>query len=144
MGKRKRELMRELRGRVAEFGELKESKKEEFRQNVSAQVRARYLPRWMAYSEELTGRPCTSMEDIVWDDPQIHLESLLCDPVYCLSLRREDVRREFLGQLSEEEVELFFHRDENGDSYSDLVHPNIVRALKDMLASQGETSSDTV
>lgn len=28
----------------------------------------KYYPDWMARTEEITGRPCTSPDDIAWDD----------------------------------------------------------------------------
>lgn len=28
----------------------------------------KYLPRWMERTTEITGQPCTSIEQIIWDD----------------------------------------------------------------------------
>lgn len=129
MGRQKREAMKALRDAYEGMKNAGQEKREEFRQTVACQARAKYLDRWMERSAEIRGEPCESMNDIVWTDPQIHIESLLCDPIYCLKLKNPEVREEFLGQLTDEEVDLFFFRDEEGNSYSDLVRPDVVRAL---------------
>lgn len=139
MGKKRREKMNlgTIREAYEGLKQSSELKREEFRQTVASQTKMKYMDRWMERSAEIRGEPCESMNDIVWTDPQIHIESLLCDPVYCLQLRRKEVQEEFLGQLTDEEVELFFHRDEEGNSYSDLVRPNIVAALKSLYSQRG-------
>lgn len=45
----------------------------------------------------------------------------MCDPVYALMLKRPEVQEEFFSQLSPQERECFFCRDESGKSYSDLM-----------------------
>ena len=101
------------------------NKGHELRDQVAFQARAEKLPLWMWRTEQLTGEPCSSYECIAWDDPQIHLEWLLCDPANLFALTKPKKRDAFLATLTEEERKLYYTKDEDGASYSDLEHQSV-------------------
>ena len=105
------------------------NKSDQLRDQVTFQTRAEKLPLWMWRTEQLTGEPCTSYEDVAWDDPQIHLEWLLCDPAILFGLTKPKKRDAFLATLTDEERELYYTKDEDGASYSDLEHQKVRKAV---------------
>lgn len=83
------------------------------------QVAQKYAPDWMAETEILTGQPCTSWEQIAWDDPEISLQFWLCDPVHVRHIKNPKTREAALKCLTEEQLKVYYEvRD--GHSYSDL------------------------
>lgn len=83
------------------------------------QVAQKYAPDWMAETELITGQPCTSWEQIAWDDPEISLQFWLCDPVHVKHIKNPKKRAAALATLTEEQLKIYYEvRD--GHSYSDL------------------------
>lgn len=83
------------------------------------QVAQKYAPDWMAETELITGQPCTSWEQIAWDDPEISLQFWLCDPVHVQQIKNPKKREAALATLTEEQLKIYYEvRD--GHSYSDL------------------------
>lgn len=83
-----------------------------------AEVRRRYMGRWM---EEL-GITDEAQFDST-SNPAVHIEWLLCDPVIRDKAKNHD--EDWLAMLTEEEREVYFRKDENGDSYSDVAKLNM-------------------
>lgn len=135
MGKKRREALGIVRrddseGMIAKARRTIAEAKDDKRQEAAYRVRLKYASRWMQETEEVTGRHCETIADVDLSIPQIHIEWLLCDPVYALKLKNKDVAHEFMLQLNEEERELFWYRDEQGHSYSDLMSSSVSRELK--------------
>lgn len=83
------------------------------------QVAQHYAPDWMKETELITGMPCTSWEQIAWDDPEISLQYWLCDPVHVKHIKNPKTRVAALACLSGEQLRIYYEvRD--GHSYSDL------------------------
>lgn len=83
------------------------------------QVAQKYAPDWMKETELITGQPCTSWEQIAFDDPEISLQFWLCDPVHVKHIKNPKKREAALATLSEEQLKIYYEvRD--GHSYSDL------------------------
>lgn len=114
------------------------NKGDDLRDKVAFQARAEKLSLWMWRTEQLTGEPCTSYEQVAWDDPQIHLEWLLCDPANLFALTKPKKRDKFLATLSDAERELYYTVDENGDSYQDLEHQKIRKAVVQAITKRGK------
>lgn len=145
MGKKKRESLGIARKDDSEsmmararrsIAEAKDNK----RQEAAYRTRMKYASRWMEETEKVTGKHCKSIADVDLTIPQIHLEWLLCDPVYALKLKDRQVAYEFFLELNEEERELFWYRDEAGHSYSDLMMGSVRDELKKIYKSKkGDT-----
>lgn len=83
------------------------------------QVAQKYAPDWMAETEIITGKPCTSWEQIAWDDPEIRLQYWLCDPIHVKHIKNPKTREAALATLTPEQLKIYYEvRD--GHSYSDL------------------------
>lgn len=96
------------------------------------QVAQRYAPDWMKETEEITGKPCTSWEQIAWDDPEISLQYWLCDPVHVRHIKQPKHRAAALATLTEAQLKIYYTvRD--GHSYSELEKhgwkESVVRAV---------------
>ncbi len=96
-----------------------EDKAEKLRQLQTSQVAQKYAPDWMAETEILTGEPCTSWEQIAWDNPEISLQLWLCDPVHVRHIKNKKTRAKALACLTEEQLAVYYER-RDGYSYSDL------------------------
>lgn len=79
----------------------------EINDRIAATNRAKFLDRWMGRMEEL-GRPCTSYEEIDYNDPQIHVEWLLCDPSNIVAFQSKKLCQAFLDTLTPEERDYLF------------------------------------
>lgn len=135
MGKKRREMLGIVRrddteGMIAKARRTIAEAKDDKRQEAAYRVRLKYAERWMKETEEVTGKRCESIADVDLSIPQIHIEWLLCDPVYTLKLKNKQVAHEFMQELNEEERELFWYRDEQGHSYSDLIGKDFKEELK--------------
>lgn len=101
-----------LRDAVADKAEI-------LRQMQHNQVAQKYAPDWMKETELITGKPCTSWEQIAWDDPEISLQFWLCDPVHVKHIKDPKTREAALACLSKEQLAIYYEvRD--GHSYSEL------------------------
>lgn len=99
---------------------------EEFDERVKATARAKWLTRWMEHTAEVSGKPCEDPDGIDYTLPHIHIEWLLCDPVNMARIKSRDpeVRARFFDQLTEEEKVIYYQKDANGQSYSDMENIN--------------------
>ena len=96
-----------------------EDKAQILRDMVHNQTALKYAPDWMAETERITGQPCTSWDQIAWDDPEIRLQYWLCDPVHLKHIKSKKHRAAALATLTDEQLKIYYEvRD--GHSYSDL------------------------
>lgn len=102
--------------------EMLGEKADDLHDRITAQARAKWLTRWAERTEEITGRPCESPDDIDYTDPYIHIEWLLCDPTNQARIQSKDpeARARFFDQLTAEELAVYYEKDEKGASYSDM------------------------
>ena len=109
--------------------------------NATAQAQYKHYKRWME------GSGCNTPRFIKWDDPQISLEAKLCDPRNLRLIRKGRHRDEFFSICSEEEIDIYLNRvGENGERYTDLEDPHILRdmvrgvkqAWRDLKKERGE------
>lgn len=47
---------------------LKQDAQDAIERDQRQRTMQKYLPRWMERTEEVTGQPCRSYEEILWDD----------------------------------------------------------------------------
>lgn len=47
---------------------LKQDAQDALERDQRQRTMQKYLPRWMERTEEVTGQPCRSYEEILWDD----------------------------------------------------------------------------
>lgn len=107
-------------------------KADELHDRITAQARAQWLPRWMAHTAEMTGRPCEDPDGIDYTLPHIHIEWLLCDPTNQARIQSKDpeARARFFDQLTAEEIAIYYEKDKNGESYSDMETVRWKREIK--------------
>lgn len=105
------------KGSMARMKKAVSDKADAIHDEMIAKARAGYMGRWMA---ELG---ISDMKDFdPTSNPAVHIEWLLTDPANrVLAKKHPD---EWLAMLTEEEREVYFRKDENGDSYSDVTKLN--------------------
>lgn len=96
---------------------------------ITAQVKLKFLDRWMERTRKL-GRPCEDPSQIAYDDYQIHVESLLCDPANIIRLQSKRLRKSFLAELTEEERRYLL--ESNPQAYEDFQKHKLKTALKNL------------
>lgn len=84
----------------------------------------------------------------IHDNPQVHLEWLLADPRNQKALRDPIQRRAFLGTLTPEEREMYYHGPDGKGGYTDLEEPmgrqtrkNARRIVKRMVKRRTESAA---
>ena len=63
---------------------------------------------------------------------------MLCDPFYLHCIKSDKKRHRFLEKLTDEEVDCYYWKDENGASYSDLEKGAIKRAIVHTIKSRAK------
>ena len=91
---------------------------------ATAENQRKHYKRWME------GSNCHTPRFIKWDDPQISLECKLCDPRNLKLIRKGRHREEFFKICSPEEIDIYLNAvGLNGEKYTDLEDPHIIRDL---------------
>ena len=101
-------------------------------EKMCARNRAQWLHSWMQICN------VTRAEDIDYDNPDVHIQWLLTDPVNLMKLTDKSFGREwFFTLLTPEEQEVYLTPDVDGRSYAelekgkmDVVMKNQIRKLK--------------
>lgn len=89
--------------------------------NTTAKAYEKYYARWRAICEVETN------EEIDYKNPQVEIESKLCDPRNLKLIRKGRHTEEFLYLLSSDEARaLYYEKDENGQSYADLENARVL------------------
>ena len=92
--------------------------------NATLEAYKKYYPRWCKICEVET------IEEIDYTNPYVEIESKLCDVRNLKMIRKGRHTEDFLKLLSSDEArKLYYAKDENGDSYSDLEHPKIMSSF---------------
>lgn len=92
--------------------------------NTTACAYEQYYPRWRAICEVDTN------DEIDYTNPQVDIESKLCDPRNLKMIRKGRHTEDFLKLLSSDEARaLYYEKDENGKSYADLEDSRVFRQI---------------
>ena len=98
---------------VKQFGK---DKLNDMNDNVSFQVRSRFLDQWCDYCG------VTDPKDIDYNEPHVAIEYLLCDPVNIKLIRSKntDDKMKVYCQFTEEMMNIYMNEEQNGVRYCDL------------------------
>lgn len=100
-------------------------KKDEYRAQVTANMRQKNLAQWCEYCG------VNNPSEIDYENPQVKIEFYLCDPYYSLNLNKEEVRQEFYTILGPDVTDYYLnHTDDGGNTYRDLENGAIKTAIK--------------
>lgn len=93
--------------------------------NATAKVYEGYYKRWMGICE------VDSIDKIDWKNPQVEIESKLCDIRNLMMIRNGEHTADFLQLLSTDEARiLYYEKDEDGNSYASMMeNPKYLRAF---------------
>lgn len=92
--------------------------------NTTAKAYEKYYARWRAICEVETN------DEIDYKNPQVEIESKLCDPRNLKMIRKGRRTDDFLRLLSTDEARaLYYEKDDKGQSYADLEHPRVLRQV---------------
>lgn len=98
---------------VKQFGK---NKLNDMNDQVSLQVRAKFLDQWCEYCG------VTDPKDIDYNEPHVAIEFLLCDPVNIKLIRSKNPADKMIvySQFTEEMMYIYLNEEQNGTRYCDL------------------------
>ena len=93
--------------------------------NVTMQVRQRYLPRWC----EICG--VTDPMEIDYENPYVKIEFYLADFRILNSIKKEEGRLKFFELIGPDATQVYLtHKEPNGMMYTDLEHNHVASAVR--------------
>lgn len=102
-------------------------KPHEINDTLAAQIRLKYMDRWIARTRDELGLNCDCWEQIAFDDPQISLEFKLCDPANIVMLQSKKMRNKFIESLTDAERDYLFS---DPDALAEFQTNKLTRALR--------------
>ena len=105
-----------IRAKAKAVKQLGKDKLNDMNDNVSFQVRSRFLDQWCDYCG------VTDPKDIDYNEPHVAIEYLLCDPVNIKLIRSKnrDDKMKVYCQFTEEMMNIYMNEEQNGVRYCDL------------------------
>lgn len=111
-----------VRAKAKAIKKFSKDKIDDLHDNVSLQVRAKFLDDWC----EICG--VDDPKDIDYNEPHVAIEFLLCDPVNIKLLRSKRIedKQMVYSQMTEEMLNIYFNEEQNGTRYCDLETRSMV------------------
>lgn len=111
-----------FRAKAKAIKQMSKDKLNDMNDNVSFQVRSRFLDQWCDYCG------VTNPKDIDYNEPHVAIEYLLCDPVNIKLIRSKnpDDKMKVYCQFTEEMMNIYLYEEQNGVRYVDLETKSMV------------------
>ena len=116
-----------VRLKIKAMKEMGRDRIDRMHDDVSFQVRAKYLGQWCEYCG------VDNPNDIDYNEPHVAIEWLLCDPVNIKLIRskKKEDKQIVYDQMTPEMLEIYFNeQSETGTRYCDLENVGLVKAIK--------------
>lgn len=115
-----------LRLKAKAVKQLGKDKLNQMNDNVTIQVRAKFMDAWMDYCG------VDDPMDIDYNEPHVAIEFLLCDPVNIKLIRSKKMedKQKVYDQFTDEMMWIYFNEEQNGVRYCDLETQGLVKLAR--------------
>lgn len=118
------QIIDRIKAGYQEFKEVTDERIDNALNNATVEAYKKYYPRW----RKICGVDSNDLID--YSNPYVELESKLCDMRNLRLIKKGVHRDEFLELLSDEARDIYLNEvDEDGNKYTDLEHPRILRSM---------------